>query len=262
MQNQNGLKQLHFISSSTDQLNMFFPKMTMVTRVIAFISDQQKFSSEIDELYNAARDLGTRTDLRVAIVKNSTVVQYYKEVMGTKWFNSTSNNTIVLFNNKRDPTGKQPFYDLESVHLSIKNWINFASLVEVNEFNSLTYHIMDMLHMPIFVAFLDQNYTKSERSKSLVDKLSKIAHEFPKILFSYIDKPEMYQLRNKVAITWEEIPSFGLFNNENMMPIIFPRNQPFTMPNLREFLNAFMNGVTRRYYSPPYPPGGGIGEDS
>ena len=98
--------------------------------------------------------------------------------------------------------------------------------------------------MPIFIAFLEKNYTQSEISKQLVGRLSVMAHEFPRILFSYIDKPDLYFLRNKVSITWEELPSLGLFNNEGMMPIVFPRNQPFTIPNLRAFFGAFMNGTT------------------
>ena len=84
-----------------------FPKMNKITRVIAFVSDEKRFSKQINELYSAARDLGIRTDLRIGIVTNATIVQKYVDVMGINWFNSSSTNSIVLFDNKKLPTEKK-----------------------------------------------------------------------------------------------------------------------------------------------------------
>ena len=106
----------------------------------------------------------------------------------------------------------------------------------------LTYQIMDLLDMPVFITFLDSNYTHWDAWESLMSKLHSIAHQYPQILFTFIDKEKLYFLKNKVGISWEEMPSLGLFNNEGIAPIIFPRNQPFTSLNLYTFFDWFMNG--------------------
>ena len=70
-----------------------------------------------------------------------------------------------------------------------------------------------------------------------------IAYQYPQILFTYTDKVSLQFLRNKVGITWDDFPSFGLFNNEGISPIVFPRKQPFTTLNMNTFLDWFMNGT-------------------
>uniref|UniRef100_A0A7S3J4G6 Thioredoxin domain-containing protein n=1 Tax=Euplotes harpa TaxID=151035 RepID=A0A7S3J4G6_9SPIT len=164
--------------------------------------------------------------------------------MGAKWFNGTSTNSIVLFSNVRPPSDLQRMYDLEvKDNYDLTRWINFSSLEEVEEFTPLSYYIMKHFDMPIFIAFFDQNYTQHQECKSLMSKLEIIAHEYPQILFSYTDDSRLYHLKDKVFINWDEMPAFGLVNNEDMMPIVFPRNQPFTNPNLHAFLDGFMKGT-------------------
>jgi hypothetical protein len=228
--------------------------MTKVTRVLALISEDSKYTTKIEELEAAARKLVERTDLRVGIVRDSGVVGKFKETMGENWFNETSKNTVVLFRDGVDPGDMQRFYDVETDDYDFESWISFSSLDEVEEFTPGSLNIMTSLDMPIFLAFLHENFTENVESKELYRKLQFMSYQFPHLLFTFTDDPEYDYLKEYMAIFWTDLPALGLFNNEGMLPVTFPRNQPFTIDNLVTFFDSFMNGtVNSNEFSLPSP---------
>jgi hypothetical protein len=167
--------------------------------------------------------------------------------LGGNWFNETSDNTIVLFRNGVSPLEQQRFYDVVGDDYDIESWIEFSSLEEVEEFTPGSLNIMRSLDMPIFLAFFKEDFENDEESKDLYNKLRFMSYQYPYILFSYTDDPTYNYIREYMAIFWNDVPALGLFNSEGMMPVNYPRNQPYTIDNLGAFFESFMNGTVSSY---------------
>mmetsp|Transcript_4139 Transcript_4139/g.3464 ORF Transcript_4139/g.3464 Transcript_4139/m.3464 type:complete len:508 (+) Transcript_4139:259-1782(+) len=220
-----------------------FEKLTKVTRVLGIFNNTEEHADKIKEFKNVARELSERTDLRVGIVTDPELVKNYKTTMGPHWFNDTSSNSIVIFREKPEENQRQRFYDIEGDDYNLKTWISFSSLDDVERLTQYSARIMQELSMPIFIALLPENHLEDEASIELMKGLRTCAYIFPEVLLSFTNDTDDLYLREHMTIIWKELPSLGLLTNEGMLPVNFPRNQPFTQDNLNSFFGHFMNGT-------------------
>lgn len=66
-------------------------------------------------------------------------------------------------------------------------------------------------------------------------------------MYTYTNNTDDYYLRDHMTIIWKDLPALGLLTNEGLMPVNFPRNQPFTLDNLKSFFGAFLNGTVHSH---------------
>lgn len=224
-----------------------FKKMQKVVRVAVFVTDRDKHKSKIDEVEKVARALAERTTFRFGVVTSSELVKTYKKELGAKYFNETSNSSVIIFRSGVAPDAQQRFYDIESDVYDLQEFINFSSLEDVEKLTLTSMNIMKDLKMPIFLTLLLKDFEKNKEASELMTNLRELSKEYPQLLFAYLDDEENHILRQQMAIIWPELPSIGLLNNEGMEPVNFPRNQKFSVANLRAFFDSFLNGTVSSY---------------
>lgn len=232
-----------FYQDSYRSIRDQFEKLPKVTRVVGFFENSEKFQDKIDELTKVAGQLSERTDLRIGVVTDPKLVQQYKKEAGPFWFNETSHNSIVMFREKKEELGKQRFYDVEADDYDLKAWISFSSLDEVENLNKYTAMILQEVNMPIFCILLPEDWENDEKSKELIQNLKSCAYHYPQIMYTWTNSSDDHYLRDHMTIVWKDLPAMGLLNGENMMPVTYPRNQPFSLDNLKSFFGHFINGT-------------------
>ncbi|CAI2362257.1 unnamed protein product [Moneuplotes crassus] len=220
-----------------------FEKIPKVTRVIGLFSDSTKYDDQISNLTKVAEELAERTDLRIGIVTDHQLVALYKKQKGPFWFSENSTNSIVVFREQSDIEKKNRFFSVEDENYDLKSWISFSSLDEVEELNKYTAMILQDIQMPIFLALLPEKWEDDKQSVELMNNLKSCAHHFPQIMYTYTNSSEDYFLRDRLTIVWKDLPAMGLLNNDGMMPVNFPRSQPFSLGNLKSFFGHFINGT-------------------
>ena len=168
-------------------LEDIFPEFSKVTRVIAFVAQKSEYKYELSQLSDAAKKLGYRDDLRIAKVVDPLLVKEYKETMKEKWFEPNSINSIVVFS--RDKQKDDPLNSLDlnmDGGTNFEHWINSASIEPVEELSVQSLQIMLPMFMPIFVAYVDNNYSiYGSRSNNLLKILNELWLKYPQYLFGY-----------------------------------------------------------------------------
>ncbi|CAI2368273.1 unnamed protein product [Moneuplotes crassus] len=228
------------------KLGRIFDEMEKVTRVIAFVSDKKEHQYELKQLKEAAKELGFRDDLRIAKIVNKDLVMEYKEEMGTKWFDEGSTNSMVVFSSSKASGSPLNYYDLSSETVHLSYWINSASIEHLEKMNVFSVQIMESMHMPMYVAFVDVKKKKYvERSNQLLQVIRKVAYDYPYFLFGYFDNNSYDAKKNLIGIEGEEMPQFALFNPPNNVTVVFPTDKEINQENIRLFLDNGLDAAMK-----------------
>ena len=219
-----------------------FSQFDKVSRAIAFVHDQFEHKEKIKQLEFVARSLAARSDLRVGIVTDKKLIKEFKGQYDAKWFDVSSNNTIVMITKGDNPNDPMQFYNLDKDQHEFGSWLNFVSLEDVEKFTPQAYQIVSLLDMPIFITFFKANFTQNKKSLEVYRTLKQVAYQFPPIMYMFTDEESYYHLKEKIGITWDNMPSMGLLNNEDMAPVVYPKDQKLSKENLIAFFDAFMDG--------------------
>lgn len=96
---------------------------------------------------------------------------------------------------------------------------------------------------PVLIAFLDKEHPEyGEESIELQKTLETVAHEYTQFVFTYTEDQRYKAQKSKMGISWEEYPSITLNNVLTNEFFTFPRGKPFTVRNLKYFLNSLIDG--------------------
>lgn len=174
------------------------------TRVIAFVYDKKDFTDELKNLRNTGKYSAKRDELRIAIVTDKKLIKKYKANHGTLWFPEGSYTTVVL--NRND--GKTFSHDLLQGNPSngFMFWVNKKSIRDVEEMNTDTFRIFEMIRQPIVVAFVDLKSQDKKVAKDSIQLIDQILPEvapafFHGVIISYADNTLYNRHRKLLGIT-------------------------------------------------------------
>ena len=220
--------------------------MERSVRVVVFISQQKDFEEEINKLYNSALGLNSRLELRIAKVVKPDIVMNFKKKMGDIFFKNNTSNAIVLLKHNKSSKSDIKIYasDISSKSINYFNWINERSLEPIEEMNTFTFKIINMIRRPFFIAFLS-NVTNaaSFKSDTLLSSLTKITSEDPslQVLYTYND---FYKSKKKMfGIAWDAEPSISfVFGSSQNQSIPFEQNKEMSAKNIKEYVSQIVDG--------------------
>jgi hypothetical protein len=123
------------------------------TRAVCFLYDKQEYIEELNHWRRDSRFLSTRDNLRMGLVDNQRLVRKLKAgKYGPKLFPPVSMSSLVL----RRYDGMIKLHDVNTDDfVSPHFWVNKHSIKEVEELNTETYRIMELIRQPMFLAFVD-----------------------------------------------------------------------------------------------------------
>lgn len=218
----------------------YFEMYKYVVRVIAFIAHPTEYGEDIKRIKNAAKMLYPRSELRIATVTNKEIVDHFKQLKGTGWFDKTENSLVLIRTKTGDKPETKTFnYDISTRTDIYFQWINDQSLDHLMELGAYSYKIINMLKKPFFVAFLEEN--NSFKSQKLFKILSDLAPRYPKFEFTYTSNTFYKQKKQSLGITWNEEPSLT-FNYGPGQSIPYPQGSDFTEESVKKYMDSILDG--------------------
>ena len=224
-----------------------FPMLKVVNRAVAFVSKPQEFEEDLKKYTQAAVNMFMRNELRMGVCTNQEAVQYYKNKMGTQWFDDYSSNSFVLFtrhNGAPNPETTAKYLDIGTAQQPVYQWINSNSLSMFEELSGTVYRIINLLRKPFFIAFLaDSNKGYDAKSDELYSILSKLAPNYPQFQFTY-SKSDFYKSKKEgLGITWKEDPALTFaYGPSPGQAVALPQDKEINEPNVIEFIESCLNG--------------------
>ena len=179
-----------FYQSKYEGFGELFSQFRKTTRVIMFVKDKGEFKEEMGQLKDAARQLASRDDLRIARVSSKNVISDLKDKYGLEWFNDDSSNMMLLIkkdmNNSKLITKK---YDFTLEVKPMAEWISEASLEPLEELSGTSFKIISRIKRPMIIAFIDRDHYKyGAESVQAYNAIKQVALENPFYVFTYTEE--------------------------------------------------------------------------
>lgn len=165
-------------------------------RLVGFFSDIEDYSAEYSSFFSYAEKISHRPDLRVGIVTNREIVEYFKQMYEGIWFNSHSWNSIVLRRVTRDY-----FLDLSllSEHLEVFMLYNTISYIE--ELSTNNNFITSKISTPIALFFIDTSFIVPNYHAQLKFLIEIGKNYVGKYVFLFLDGNTKSQSKQQLGLT-------------------------------------------------------------
>ncbi|CDW90844.1 UNKNOWN [Stylonychia lemnae] len=244
-QNEEFQENTKFFDKNYLALGDVFKNRKTKTRVIAFIYDKEDYTDELKNLRQTGRFSAKRDELRIALVPDKKIIKKYKAKYGTLWFPEGTYSTIML----KRYDGQTFYSDLlgdGSGILSYQYWINKKSINLVEETNTDTFRVFEMIRQPILVAFVDMKSKDKKVFKESINLVDNVLKEvapafFHGLIISYADNTLYHKHRKLLGITHDKIPAISINNNEQKV-VPYPEDQLFTVELMKKWLSKFVKG--------------------
>lgn len=167
-------------------------------RMIGFFSDIDEYSAEYASFYSYAEKISHRADLRIGIVTDKNIVEYYKGLYDGVWFNSHSWNSIVL---KR--IDKVLFLDLSLLNEYLEIFMIYNSVSLLDELSANNNVLITKINTPIVLFFIDTTFIVPNYHNQL-KFISDIADKYMgKYVFMFMDGNTKSQSKEQLGLKKE-----------------------------------------------------------
>lgn len=177
------------------------------------------------------------------MVTDHKIIKKYKAKYGTLWFPEGAYSSVVL----KRYDGQTYYADLLGDQPTVWHyWINKKSIKPVEEMDTDTFRIFELIRQPVVIAFVDLN-SKDKKvfkaSQNLVDNiLPKVAPAFfHGAVIAYADNNQYKQHRKMLGVTTSKTPALTINNNEQKV-LPFPDNLEMNEDNISKWLSDFVKG--------------------
>lgn len=97
--------------------------------------------------------------------------------------------------------------------------------------------------MPMFLIFSDRDHPEyGKKCQDLLITMEKLAPKYNQLLFAFTENMQYKDRKKHLGITWDEEPAIALNHFDSQSSVAFPRGSPFTVRNLRNFIESYIRG--------------------